>query len=283
MVASDKEKTPSKVDKIASSVGAKIYEPDEDLDQDRKKELGEGDNSHERDASAAAFNAYRNLKRERQKIERFNDDLELERSEIAHRFFQGEKIEPERDEENKKEEEGETGEPGDPDREKLRMERKIERLEKEMDRLKSELGEKDSKIETLESRLQEVKDEDRSEILKEEEIRKRESMIDDRNEEIERLEDDLEKARVRNRQYRKALEKLDEGYELVPFVNRRTDEMPEKAVTRSEELRDELSGKGFDVRHVEELEGVELGRYMAVKDFPDKSFRKIIEDYRESR
>ncbi|MFB6204182.1 MAG: DUF460 domain-containing protein [Candidatus Nanohaloarchaea archaeon] len=281
VVTSDKEKMPSKVEKIASSLGAERFNPGEDLEVERKRELGEGDNSHERDASASAFNAYNNLQREIRKIEDQAAELGTTRAEAAHRYFSDRPLRE--SEEQEEAEEEENPEPGEPDREKKRMERRIERLEDKVSRLNSELGEREKENEKLREKLAELREGKKDEVIRDREIRKREGIIKDKNAEINELEEELEKAEIRNRQYRKALERLEEGGELVPVLDTRDEEVPDKAVTRSPQLQERLVEQGFNVKHVEELEGVELGDYMVVEEFPEKSFQKVIEEYRKSR
>ena len=70
IIGCDKQKMPSGVEKIASSLGAKKFSPEKDLSVERKEELGEGENSHEKDASAAARHAYRNYSKQIRKINR---------------------------------------------------------------------------------------------------------------------------------------------------------------------------------------------------------------------
>lgn len=68
VITADKEEIPSTVDKIASSVGAKRFTPEKDLSQERKRELGQGKNSHEKDAYAAALHAYKQMRKQIRKI-----------------------------------------------------------------------------------------------------------------------------------------------------------------------------------------------------------------------
>lgn len=287
VVTSDKAKMPSKVDKIASSMGAETYVPDEDLDQEKKKGLGRGDNSHEKDAVASALNAYNNMQREIRKIEKYSERLEEDRAVIADRYFSDKPLRPEEDEEDEQEQNIEVTEsqPEDErDPEKERMEAKIENLEEQVNELKSELGELEAENDRLRGKLEKVKEKDRQKVLKEQEITKREALIKKKNERIDELEEDLEKTEIREQQYRKAMEKLAEGGELIEIVTHRTEEVPEKSLTRSEELQEKLEARGFNIRHVEEVEAVEMERYAVVDEFPKaKNFRKVIDEYRESR
>ncbi|QKQ98163.1 DUF460 domain-containing protein [Candidatus Nanohaloarchaea archaeon] len=288
VVTSDKAKMPSKVDKIASSLGAETYVPDRDLEQEKKKELGHGDNSHEKDALASAVNAYNNLQREIRKIESFSKELEQDKTTIADRYFSDRPIQPQNDEDDDSDEriDVEESRPVDEevDPEKQRMEAKIENLEEQINELKSEMGEMEAENDRLRGKLEKVKEEDRQEVLKEREVTRREALIKEKNERIEELEEKLENAEIREEQYREALKKLYEGGELIEIVTHRTDEVPEKSLTRSEELQEKLEARGFNIRHVDDVEAVETERFAVVDEFPKaKNFRKVIDEYRESR
>ncbi|WEL23545.1 DUF460 domain-containing protein [Candidatus Nanohalovita haloferacivicina] len=292
VVTSDKAKMPSKVDKIASSLGAETYVPDRDLEQDKKKELGHGENSHEIDAAASAINAYNNMQREIRKIEKFSNELEEEKTVIADRYFSNQPIR-QQNQENKEEQEQEPQkinveesrpEKEEVDPEKERMEAKIQNLEEQVNELKSEMGEMEAENDRLRGKVDKIKEEDRQEVLKEQEITKREAKLKKKNSRIQELEEKLEKTEIREEQYKKALKKLSNGGELIEIVTHRTDQVPDKSLTRSEELKEKLEARGFNIRHVEEVEAVELERYAVVEEFPKaKNFRKVIDEYRESR
>lgn len=87
LIASDTRKMPSNVEKIASSLGAGRFEPDEDMSRRKKQDLGKGENSHEKDAMAAAVNAYRNLQRELKKIDSCASRTSKPRKEVAKNYF----------------------------------------------------------------------------------------------------------------------------------------------------------------------------------------------------
>lgn len=276
VVTSDKAKMPSKVEKIAASLGAERFIPGEDLEAERKKELGEGDNSHELDATASAFNAYNNLQREIEKIDRYTEELGEDRYSVAKKYFSGEPLEPEEDELEPAEE--------DLAAEKQRLKVREKELEKEVARLESRIGELKKENSVLEDRLDEKLEEKRLEIIKKEEIREREEVIEEKDAEIDRLEDELAKAGVREAQYRKALERIENGGELVRKIDVSSDRIPGRAVTDSEELKQKLEARGYNIRLLEEVDGVELGDFVVVDEFPKpKNFRKIIREYKESR
>ena len=83
IITTDKENIPSTVDKIASSLGSKRFIPENDLSRDRKRELGKGDNSHEKDAYAAALHAYKRMRKQIRKINRRNEREDREKLNIA--------------------------------------------------------------------------------------------------------------------------------------------------------------------------------------------------------
>ena len=268
VVTSDKGKTPSKVKKISSSTGAKLFEPESDLSSERKKDLGKGANSHEIDAVASAVNAQKKLYQEIRKIEKYDEQLEKSRVEIAKSILHNR---PLRGEEDK-------------DSEKKRLERKVENLEEQVHRLKSELGQRDSKINSLEEKIDELRKEDRREIIKEREVQKREARIRDKEDRIDDLEDEILKAGIRERQYREGLRKiLEEDHRVVRIVNR-PDRVPEEAVCRDSQIVDKLEKRGAEIHHVEDVEGVELRDFMVVESLPDKTdFRSVIKEYKDDR
>lgn len=89
VVACDTAKMPSTVGKIASSLGASRFEPEEDLERRRKEKLGRGENSHEKDAVASAVHAYNSMQREIKKIKDFSRKNDAEIHEVAENYFSG--------------------------------------------------------------------------------------------------------------------------------------------------------------------------------------------------
>jgi predicted RNase H-like nuclease (RuvC/YqgF family) len=286
VVASDKKETPSKVKKISSSIGAKLFEPEKDLSSRRKKELGKGTNSHEKDAVASAVHAKKQLHRDIRKIEKFNGEKDLKKVEIAERLFNDRPISEQEDTEEKTSSgkySGKETEEENTDLEKKRLENRIENLEDYISSLKTELDSKNSRIENLEEKLREIKDEDRREIIEEREIKKREAIIRDKNREIEDLRDALTDAGVREAQYRKALQKARNGHVIVPIVDS-VGEIEGEAVTRDYEILEKLEKQGVEIHHIEEVEGIELGQFMVVEELPDKTdFRSVIKEFKNDK
>ncbi|MFB6190826.1 MAG: DUF460 domain-containing protein [Candidatus Nanohaloarchaea archaeon] len=87
VVACDTGKMPSTVEKIASSLGAYRFEPEEDLSRQRKEELGRGENSHEKDAAASALHAYKSMRRKVKKIKEFQQQSGEDLAEVADSYF----------------------------------------------------------------------------------------------------------------------------------------------------------------------------------------------------
>ena len=76
VITADRAQIPSTVDKIASSLGARKFTPENNLSRKRKRKLGEGDNSHEKDAHASALHAYKRLSKQIRKINRRSKNKE---------------------------------------------------------------------------------------------------------------------------------------------------------------------------------------------------------------
>jgi predicted RNase H-like nuclease (RuvC/YqgF family) len=295
LVTSDKAKTPSKVEKIANSLGAEIFEPEKDLDTGRKRKLGEGENSHEKDAVAAARHAYRNMNNELKKIKRKAEESDKTEAEVAVKFFSGEPLNSEEEREEDESLEEEKGNPEDQDRdvsprlkryreENKRLKRTIDNLDERVEQLQEKVDEKEKAREKAEKRYEDLKEDKRRELMKEREISKREGIINDKEEKIKDLEQKLERTRIRERQYEKAIEVVEEGGEIVPVIEEiELEEIPEKSISRSREVVEELRGQGEKIFHVDELAGIELMDRMAVEEFPERKFDDIIENYREKR
>jgi len=286
VVASDKRKTPSKVDKIASSLGAKLFEPEKDLSQKRKKELGRGANNHELDALASALHAQKQLHKEIQKINKLEQEFDKEKLEIAEKIFNEKPVKEENEEtEETHETSKKSEETTKKDSEKLRLERKIENLKNQVQELKSKLGEKEKENKGLKAKLSRLRDEERKEVRKEEEVQNREVKIKQKDQKISNLKQEIEDYKIREKQYKKAIHKLFENdYELVPLVDNGVEQVPEKAVTRNEEIREALEARGANIYKIEEVEGLELKNYFLAEEFPEpKNFESIIQKYRESR
>lgn len=261
VVSSDKEKTPDTVKDFASSLGLELFEPGRDLEADRKDRLGDGDNSHEIDASASAFYAYNNLERSIQKIERIAETRDLTVLEASEHYFLDKEFEERDDSQTENEEKTEEPEAS----REARLERKISRLENRLEKLEEE-------NEKLRKKKPEIIESESSES---EEIRKREAIIREKNRDISELEERLENREKIIKAYRKALDKLNDGGLLVPKAWKLHD--PDTPYATREESGTE------EAYPEDELEGLELQRFYVVDELPEKSFREVVEEYRKSR
>lgn len=303
IITSDKAKTPSKVDKIAKSVGAEKFEPEEDLSQERKRELGTGENSHEKDASAAVKHAYKQLKSKIRKVEELEEEREAEKSEIASKYFSDQLVGTEYPEnpEGQEKSKDKSEKPGSSEGSKSsvdgseningrRWRRKAERLEKKVENLEEQVEDLEEKLEfreqqrrNLQSKYDKLKAGKRDEILKERELSRKNADLKEKNQRIENLEKELENTRIREKQYEKAVDILDAGGHILPLIGEEADKIPEKAATRSKDLRDRLISQGEKIYHVNELEGVELLNRIVVRELPEENPDEIIEKYRDAR
>jgi predicted RNase H-like nuclease (RuvC/YqgF family) len=289
VVASDKEKMPSKVERIANSVGARSFSPEEDLGQERKRELGEGENSHEKDAVASARHAYKHLRPKIEKVEQLSEKIDRQKAQVAKKYFTGRLQKESQEEDGEKEPQ----KPENQHKEKINGEKwkrkaekldgKVENLEEQVDDLEEKLEFREQQRRNLQSKYDKLKAEKKDEMLKEQEISKREGIINENEKRIEELEKKLERSRIREKQYEKALDVIENGGEILPIIDEETEEIPEKAVTRSEELRDELLTRGESVYYIEEAEGVELLERFVAEELPDRNVKDMIEKYRDAR
>ena len=279
MVTSDKGETPSKVKKIAASVGAREFVPEKDLSKDRKKELGQGSNSHEKDASAAAMHAFKTHRSGIEEIKTLSQDMDLDTAEVAKKYFKPGKnvMEDSQEEENTEDEKGKNNP----------FKRKAERLEEKVDTLQEELEEKEESLEfkeqqrrDLQSKYDKLKAGKTEDILKDTKVEKLKNKIEQRDKKIDRIQDRLDNALLREKQYKKAVEEIQKGGKIVPLVEE-SSPGEEPFVTYSKELRDRMRSKGKEVYHVDEAEGIELGERFVLTEFEDGE--DIIKRYRSSR
>ncbi len=269
VVASDKGKTPSTVEKIASSLGAEVFEPEEDVDSDKKDELGKGDNSHEKDASASALNAYNHLHRERRKIRKIAQKKDVSIDLAAQNYFLDKQIESEPQEQVEDpgtSKEAETAVEKDPekDAEKERLEKKIENLEEQNKDLRQKVSILEDEKESLQDKLDDLREENRYEAVKDQEISKRDAVISEKQDRINSLEKEIENSNLREKQYRKAVKHIfhDNYIELIPKDG-------DEAVFKSDQY------------NIEDLEGVELDKYFLLLQKPEPDMKKVLNEFKE--
>jgi len=193
LVATDKEKLPSAVEEVASSFGAEVFTPEEDLSVHGKKELTrkhDYENLHERDAMAAALNAYNSLKNKFRNIEARMDDLNLQDltpevkeavvtneaknvSEAVEMVLGNDEEEEDSDEEIKRDVDVDLEEKIDNYRQMLIEERKDkEKLKEHNEKLKEEIKDLKDKLSDVRKEKKEAEKDARKEALKDEKVKK---------------------------------------------------------------------------------------------------------------
>jgi|APHM01.1.fsa_nt_gi Uncharacterized conserved protein len=298
MVACDKASMPSKVDKIASSTGSKTFSPQEDLSSERKKELGSGQNSHEKDAEASIRHAYRKMSQRFEKIDKRASETGLSRYRIASRVLSGEPVHTISVEEGQTDRDPDPGEKegareasqeqdeapdGKLSRRNRRLEKKVSNLEDELEETREDLDEMRSEKEKYMRLYQDLRDEKKQEALKEEEISRREGIIKDKESRIDELEEKVRKSRIREKQYREGMNILESGGHILPVVEERESIDSEPLATRSDDLKSELLSEGREIYSVSELQGVELLDRVIVEEKPERDFSDVVKSYRSGR
>ena len=298
VVASDKAKFPSTVDKIARSLGAYRYTIEKDMSSERKQELGQGDNSHEIDASAAARNAYRGLRDGIETIKQLSEEKDIEIDEIAVRYFKDELDKTEFEEEtefktvdsdNLSKAEHDSIEEIDEEERILRLEKENDRLETKVENLESQISDLKSSLETEKeekerwrSKYDRMRTEKRKELMEERLLSKKKAEIKEKDKKIDELNERLEKASIREKQYLKALDLIEEGGELFRLYERGGKD-GDVFFTRSKDVEKVLKQEGEHVFHVDEVDGVELFDRIVLDERPQKDVRDVLEEYRDGR
>lgn len=278
IITSDKGKTPSKVSKVASSFGAELYEPEKDLSQKKKAEMGSGENYHEIDASAAAFNAFNNTRKQIRKIKEISSTENVDMLEASKVYYDNISLE-QSDEEKPVQNIEEKPEPSESIETRLR--RKIERLESKVEILEEQREKALEDRKHLEKKIEGLRQKNREEI-ESEELKRKDSIIAQKDREIDSLEASLESSMDIIKAYRKGVQMLFEGSELIPIAEE-VQETGERAAYRTEEVVEDEELEEVELLDVEEIKGLELKDFIIAEDLPEKNFKDVIRDYRESR
>lgn len=252
VVASDRSEMPSTVRKIGQSLGAERFTPEEHLDSQTKKELGEGENSHEVDAYAAAHNAFNQLRRNIRKIksyvERNNEDL----AEVASSYFSPEPLRSSEDDVRSEIDRSQNKEPNT-----------------EVKKLRSELGELRKTNEMLRQQIKDLKTGILEEDVKSDEIERLENKLNEKESKLEEYRSRVEALEKQKVDYIEALKKVKEGHEPILKVNERSTVFHDKVIAENEDLKQKLLSQGYDARTRDEIEGFELENFILVEDFPE--------------
>lgn len=252
VVASDRSEMPSTVRKIGQSLGAERFTPEENLDSQTKKDLGEGDNSHEVDASAAARYAFNQLRKNIRKIKSYAERNEEDLADVASTYFSPEPLRSSDDDEVRSE-----------------IDRPQEEPDTEVEKLRSELGELRRTNETLRQQTRDLKEGILNENVKKEEINRLKEELREKNSEIEDYKQKVENLEDQKVDYIEALKKVKEGYEPILKVNERSTVFHDKVVAENEELKQKLLKQGYNARTMDEIDGFELENFVLVEDFPE--------------
>jgi len=217
LVAADVTPMPKTVEKIRRSFDAAGWTPDRDLPIDEKQHRTRDhayDNDHERDAMAAALEAFDDHRDQFERIAR-KVPPKVDRGEVTARVLAGEGsvesvvAELTDDDRNDDDAEESDGREPSPEQRRIRdLERQVERLQEFVDDLEATVEQKDDRIDELETELSGARRKERKEARErrelsrlERKVSRLERKLEDQREENERLEGKLERL--------KALWKLD--------------------------------------------------------------------------
>jgi len=210
LVAADVTPMPETVEKIRRSFDAAGWTPERDLPVDEKQHRTREhayDNDHERDAMAAALEAFDDHADQFDRIAR-KVPARLDRGAVTARVLSGEEsveaVVEDLTEDDGGEEESTTHEPAEPSPEQRRigdLERQVDRLQDHVDSLEETIAERDDRIEDLEAKLAEARSEQRAEARKRREVNRLQR-------DVSRLEEQLEEERERNAELEDKIERM---------------------------------------------------------------------------
>ena len=252
LVASDKEKTPSAVESLSASLGTELFEPRQDLTRSRKQELGDGANSHERDAEAAARHAFRRNRSRFRKLKRKARSSDNQPSDLVAHEFLGLETGTRVDKESKTQESEGSAE----------------------NELKSRIGELEAENQDLRERINELKEGRLDSEVRQEEIRHMEQKAVRAAEENQRLRQRLDDKQEEAEQLRQVL-KRSQNSEVIPVFS--GGQPPDRCVTESKEAAQRLRESGVNARHIEEVEGERLAGFMVCEEFPELEIEEMLD------
>lgn len=266
VIATDRSEMPSSVKKIGQSLGAERFTPDVNLGTDTKRDLGEGDNNHEIDASASARYAFNQLRKNIRKIKSYSERNDRDITRVASDYFSPE---PLRDDEGEKV----RNEIKNPDQEKA---------DTEISKLRSENGELRKANKMLRQRIEDLEKGLLDENIESEEIERLNRIIDEKDSKIEKYENKLEKLEAQKVDYIEALKKVKKGYEPILKVNERSTVFHDKVIAKDEDLKNKLLKQGYNAKTIDEVDGFELENFVLVDNFPEiDNIKDIIQDSEE--
>ena len=261
VVASDRSEMPSTVRKIGQSLGAERFTPDENLGSRRKKELGEGENSHEVDASAAAYHAFSQLRKNIRKIKSYAEREDEDITEVAANYFSPEPLRTKDDV-------------------RTEVDRKQEEeFDTEAEKLRSELGELRKANEMLRQRVDDLEQGILDEEVEAEKIEELEKTVEEKEDQVEDYRDRIDELEDQKVDYIEALKKVKDGYEPILKVNERSTVFHDNVIAENENLKQKLLKQGYNARTIDEIDGFELENFVMAKDFPEiENIADLIKD-----
>lgn len=287
IITTDKQKIPSKVEKIANNLGTHKHTPSKDLSQEKKQKLGMGANNHELDAVAAAKNAYNQHQKQINKIEKYNKKINLDKATIAKKYFNGKpltqiKKEDQRTEKTR-EEHKETEKIQEKQQEKSKHQKILQRKERKIENLKEQLEQKQKDLENTRNEKQDYKEKyvrekenNKKEVLKEQEISKKDAKIKEKNQRITELKKQLTQTQKQNKKYREAIEKIyKQNYQILPIEEKTQKQEDIKTVTEKQE-----NAKKPETYQIDNLQGIKLEKYFISSEEPEEDLEKILNKYK---
>jgi hypothetical protein len=264
IVAADVTPMPETVEKIRRSFEAAGWYPDSDLPVDEKKHRTREtsyDNDHERDAIAAALEAYDSHESQFDRVaEKVPPQHEL--GEVLSRVVAGEEsveavltdLDPD-EEEEEDEHEHTPRELSEEEKTIKRLRARVDRLESHVDDLKDTISRKDEQIDEYEDELSDARREERREARERREVTRLER-------ENDRLERERDEARERAEELEGKLERLKTLWKLdhsnfADVSEKQQDLVPVKVIEK-------FTTKAID--HADEQYGLARGDVVYLKD-----------------
>lgn len=296
LIAADVTPAPSFAQKIASTFGAKLYEPDEDLSQVEKEDIAadyETDrmDTHAKDALAAAVKALRHHRDLIQKVLRAAEErgMEEDTDKILEEALQGtlsisqliDRMEEDDEQEDREEQPEETV---DWEAAAKRYRDRLESKEKEIERLQDYKENLESDLEEKEEEVEELQEETKREAMRDEEVkrwRQKSKNYEKTNQDLRNTIRDLKNT---NERYRKALKYIYGGESLfkicetedelqdidrsTAFVRKNLRAEPSESlklvIVEKEDDREYYEERGLKAVNYRDLKGLKLDGFYVV-------------------
>ena len=300
MIATDVNPVPGVVSKLSAIVGSPIYIPEKSIQINEKLKLTKDyntDDSHQRDALAAALNAYNKYKNKFQKIE----SLGL-KDDVKHMILQGISIERainQLNSEHQKIKEPNKVQPVKSIREDIQK----KNLKDQIRDLKEQLKEKENEIQDLHSRISQLRSEYFSGIKKEPKIRELSNIIESLEYKVNNLQKSLAELEKLKELWRKSavgeilpIGAFPDVFDGLTFIKRRlknTDHtlLDEIKIAFTDDLENEkiLKERGITVESPKCLKILADCVYMSDEEYRKLQkdsivhIEKLVEEYRTNR